>query len=189
MKGFVRSSKSVFKISSFFLTKYEFILEKEIGLYFISRLQLVSESVLVTSYFEWQAAGNYVVAGGGAMHQVETALKSFHYGFDLDNLYFRMDLNIPMDSEKLKEFCFKVVFLQPKNRESLCLLEPGPKISKFAFLNGNTGAETALEKAAVGRIIEFAIPLNMLELAPEQKTIEFVIFLFFTFTNLSRFTL
>ncbi len=129
----------------------------------------------VSSYFEWQATGNYNVAGGGAMHQVETALKSFHYGFDLENLYFRLDLNIPMDSEKLKDFCFKVVFLQPKGLESECCLEIGPKIGQFTFLNRNTGTQTVLEQAAAGRIIEFAIPLSKLELTDEQKTIEFVI--------------
>ncbi len=50
---------------------------------------------LVTSYFEWQSAGVYETDAGatGTMHKAENLIKTIHYGFDLENIYFRLDTN------------------------------------------------------------------------------------------------
>jgi len=81
---------------------------------------------MVTSYFEWQNAGFYSVGhSGGSMHQVETTLKSFHYGFDLNNYFFRLDLSIPLNDKTIEELLFKIVFLYPYKREiSISIDEP-----------------------------------------------------------------
>jgi len=129
----------------------------------------------VSNYFEWQAAGYYNVSGGGAMHQVETVLKSFHYGFDLENIYFRLDLNLSMGSQNLKDFCFKTVFLQPQGFEATITAEADPKLIRAAFRNPSEGIDEDLEKAAIGKIIEFAVPISKLCLLPDQNIIEFVI--------------
>ena len=49
----------------------------------------------VTSYFEWHSAGIYhTEAGGtGTMHKAENLIKTIYFGFDLENLYFRLDPN------------------------------------------------------------------------------------------------
>ena len=44
------------------------------------------------SYFEWKGAGYYSVGKSeGAMHKGTAHLVGIHYGFDLQNLYFRLD--------------------------------------------------------------------------------------------------
>ena len=40
----------------------------------------------VSTYFEWLPAGQYIVGrAGGSMHQVDSAIRAFYYGFDRDN--------------------------------------------------------------------------------------------------------
>lgn len=129
----------------------------------------------ISSYFEWQSAGFYNTAGGGAMHQVETVLKSFHYGFDLQNLYFRLDLNMPTTSESIKELCFSVVFLSPQGVEATLRIGQDNKIDSYTIKNIITGTESRLESAAVQKIIEFAVPIEKLNLDINHKHIEFAI--------------
>lgn len=46
------------------------------------------------TYFEWLTAGHYFVADQqGTMHRAETLVKQVLFGFDLNNAYFRVDLN------------------------------------------------------------------------------------------------
>jgi hypothetical protein len=129
----------------------------------------------VSSYFEWQAAGFYNTSAGGAMHQVETILKTFHYGFDINNLYFRLDLNIPFSHESIKNLSFNVVFLQPQGIEASLTIDPGPKINNFLIKNTLTGTEEKMDNAAVVNIIEISVPINRLKLENNQNTIEFII--------------
>ncbi|MBI1797928.1 MAG: glycoside hydrolase [Candidatus Eisenbacteria bacterium] len=45
-----------------------------------------------SGFYEWYAAGRYAfAAGGGAMHREAGALRSLHYGFDLERLCLRLD--------------------------------------------------------------------------------------------------
>jgi len=46
----------------------------------------------VTNYFEWLPAGFYDVSqGGGAMHRGTSIITHIYYGFDLANMFFRLD--------------------------------------------------------------------------------------------------
>ena len=128
----------------------------------------------ITNYFEWQPAGFYQVGhSGGSMHQVETVLKSFHYGFDLQNVYFRFDLNKPLTGQEITEIALKVVFLSPAEREITLTLTPEPSIKEY-LLKTPSGTR-ALETAAAQKIVEAAIPIEALDLPAGAKTIEFVI--------------
>ncbi|OGS24194.1 MAG: hypothetical protein A2314_06225 [Elusimicrobia bacterium RIFOXYB2_FULL_50_12] len=128
----------------------------------------------VTNYFEWQAAGCYEVGhSGGSMHQVETVLNSFHYGFDMENLYFRFDINTPIAGEAIEEITFKVVFHKPEDTEISLSLKNGGGIKEF-FIKSSRGVEP-LEHAAALKIIEFAVPLSRLELPEDLATIEYAV--------------
>jgi alpha-amylase/alpha-mannosidase (GH57 family) len=129
----------------------------------------------VSSYFEWQAAGFYSTSGGGAMHQVETVLKSFHYGFDINNLYFRLDLNIPLNEQSINDLSFNVVFLQPQGIEASLSIDSATKKSCFCLKNTLQVSEEMLDTAAIYNIIELAVPINRLKLENNQNTIEFII--------------
>ncbi len=45
----------------------------------------------IGDYFEWLAAGCIELSIGGAMYASRQSLKKIHYGYDAENLYFRVD--------------------------------------------------------------------------------------------------
>ncbi len=126
----------------------------------------------ITSYFEWRPAGFYPVEKmGGTMHQSESLLLSFHYGFDLENFYLRLDPRIKLNDPLIKEIIFKVVFLLPeKNRIEIKITEPLNAEAIFYRENQEPVKLTAASK----KIIELALPFNHLEVASGQN-IEFMI--------------
>ncbi len=129
----------------------------------------------VSSYFEWLAAGYYEVGHtGGSMHQVDTLLRAFYYGFDLNNIYLRLDLTIPLASELIKDICIKLNFLTPAGHEAIVCFEAGGNLKEF-ILRTPSGFEN-LKTAAAQKIIEIAIPLAKMELPQDPSAqIEFVI--------------
>src|SRR5258705_12624374 len=52
----------------------------------------------ISSYFEWQAAGVCLTepGGTGTMHRAQNTINAIYYGYDLHNLYFRLDLSRPL---------------------------------------------------------------------------------------------
>ena len=53
------------------------------------------------SYFEWKGAGYYSVGKSeGAMHKGTAHLVGIHYGFDVENFYFRLDPVAPISPAK-----------------------------------------------------------------------------------------
>lgn len=130
----------------------------------------------VTNYFEWNPAGCYNVGhSGGSMHQVETVLKAFYYGFDLKNIYLRFDLNIPLASEIIDKLAFKVVFLKPENHEIMLSINQKGQVMEFT-LKKPSGNEN-LTLAAANKIIELSIPITSIDFPADENTIEFVVVL------------
>jgi alpha-amylase/alpha-mannosidase (GH57 family) len=99
----------------------------------------------ITSYFEWVGAGCIeAVAAAGAMHQVadrEPGLSLIEYGFDLENLYLRLDAVRPMRSVLAEGVELHVNFLKP----------PGFKVSLRAA--SGTPEVQVVERDAAGRWI------------------------------------
>lgn len=128
----------------------------------------------VSNYFEWHPAGYYQVGhAGGSMHQVETILKAFFYGFDLNNIYLRFDLNLKIQESAYKELKFDIIFLNPDGHKASLRFKNGGKHLKYSIENSSFC--THLDCAAVNKVIELAVPLKDLSLNPDQKDIEFLI--------------
>jgi hypothetical protein len=128
----------------------------------------------MTNYFEWKAAGFYQVGhSGGSMHQVETILKSFHYGFDMAHLYFRVDLNIDFQNTAMSDLSFKIIFLSPRKCELLLSISPGGEIQDFVLQD--THKKENLTTASAKKIVEIAVPINTFHFPEDYETIEFVV--------------
>ena len=82
----------------------------------------------VTSYYEWLPAGIYDTrATGGAMHQVDNILYGIYYGFDLNNLFIRLDswINLISTSE-LNGLTFNIQIIKPNvSRIEISVPQPG----------------------------------------------------------------
>jgi alpha-amylase/alpha-mannosidase (GH57 family) len=125
----------------------------------------------ITSYFEWQSAGVYHTEAGatGTMQKAENLIKSIYYGFDMQNIYLRLDLSRPMTPDILKGIQIRIIIQEPV----VCEADIDFKPEKKLLLNLKTQGQTATENPKVlegahHKIIEFALPLNHLP-NPDKK--------------------
>ncbi len=123
----------------------------------------------VTNYFEWVGAG-CVDAGttAGAMHQVSeqrAGISLVEYGFDLENLYVRVDGARPMSELLGAGLALTVRFLKPVGvRAGVQVTRSGSTASlqiRSADGQWRPAEGTGLD-AVVGRVAEFQIPFAAL---------------------------
>jgi hypothetical protein len=129
-----------------------------------------------TSYFEWQAAGKYIPdpGGTGTMHRAQNLVKAIYYGYDLHNLYFRLDLSRPLGELNLENISFKVVFLKPEYTEALIRFSPDrvPSLE----LNRTSPEEPenrGLKSIAAFKVVEWSLPLSAF--GPQKAGFEWVL--------------
>jgi hypothetical protein len=107
------------------------------------------------------------------MHQADHFLSSFHFGFDLERLYLRFDPLKPLKEADLQSIKIKIGFMEPLGCELQLSWEPLAPTEKTAgglrfkavFLDA--GGEThALKECAASKIVELALPFDLLALPP-----------------------
>lgn len=117
-----------------------------------------------SSYFEWLTAGRYIRGrDGGVMEQAtEHIIKEVFFGFDLDNLFVRLDLSDKIES--LGSAQILILFVAPA--EILCLVE-NLQAPTITIERG----EVKLSKGtiAVDKVVELALPFQDLGIAPGAK--------------------
>ncbi|MCB4790472.1 MAG: glycoside hydrolase [Elusimicrobia bacterium] len=136
-------------------------------------IDLISPTIdgKVTNYFEWHSAGYYQVGhSGGSMHQVETLLKELYYGFDLKNIYLRLDFHAPILAV-IENLSFKIIFFIPEKTETVLSFTADGNIKEF-YITTPLGKED-LSTAKAKKIIELAVPIENLKLSQDNNTIEF----------------
>ena len=132
----------------------------------------------ITNFFEWKRAGLYIVGQtGGSMHQVSSTVKSFNFGFDLENIYLALDLNIEQNSKEIENFSFNINFLEPVKVKVSCKFDIDHNITGFDIYYENTKEKKnlPLENIKFKSIIEIKIPLSALELPKDYNNIEFTL--------------
>ena len=132
----------------------------------------------VTNYFEWLPAGFYDVSqGGGAMHRGSTIITHIYYGFDLKNMFLRLDPSGSLKDEKVADLVFFVNFLSPKGLDVEIRMVPQERRVHAALFRGGNGARTeiaAINTVAANDIIELAVPFDMLGVKPNDEVQIFV---------------
>lgn len=127
----------------------------------------------VTTYFEWLGAGAYEIAhSGGTQHRAESILYSFHYGFNLTNLYIRLDATNPLKHPDLNDITFKILFLNPANFCASIQMQDGT--IKSASLHNENKNETIPLNATAGKVVELALPFSTLGVNSKEH-VEFVV--------------
>jgi len=137
----------------------------------------------VTDYFEWQGAGQYDVSETiGPMHRRASIVKSFYYGFDLNNLYLRLDTNMELSQENLRDMVIKFNFLKESPQQAtIQMLEEG-KLGLSLFdltqVEDRESYQKVKDLTSINyqKIIELCIPFVDLKVRTGQ-TIDLVIVL------------
>jgi len=128
----------------------------------------------VTSYFEWLAAAYYDVRHyGGTMHRAESVITHIYYGFDLANMFLRLDSGRSFTDEGVSELVFCIHFLKPKPYRIEIEIDP-EKGDVSAVMLGCAGAGAAvscerLTSIAAKDIIETAIPFERIGAKPGDE--------------------
>jgi len=117
----------------------------------------------IGDYFEWLAAGRINLAAGGAMYASRESLQEIFYGYDQENLYFRLD-----QADLLQHLCgkdgrFEVRIAAQK------LFHVSFSFADQAVSITAAGNKLARGKAAHQEILEISVPLTTLQLQPGEK--------------------
>ena len=140
---------------------------------------------VVTSYFEWNSARKVVPAPGfGTMHRAgHIILSCFYYGFSVDEIFFRFDLD-KLAVENVHEIELEVLF-QEKSLKFSSILDPNSGHFTYSFMKigeysgetspvENSTKETGNVRAAFGKVLELAIPFESLDCLKEERLEFFV---------------
>jgi len=132
----------------------------------------------VTNYFEWLPAGFYDVSqGGGAMHRGASIITHIYYGFDLTNMFLRLDPGGSLRDEKVADLAFFINFLNPKGLDVEVRVSPQERRVSAALSRGENGTRTqitAIHTVAANDIIELAVPFDLLGVKPNDEVHFFV---------------
>ena len=139
----------------------------------------------VTSYFEWNSARKVVPAPGfGTMHRAgHIILSCFYYGFSVDEVFFRFDLD-KVAIENVHEVEIEILF-QMKSVKFNSVLHPITGHFKYSFVKiAESGGESPPAedtsnapgniRAAFGKVLELAIPFDMLDCRSDERLEFFV---------------
>jgi alpha-amylase/alpha-mannosidase (GH57 family) len=137
-----------------------------------------------TSYFEWLGAGELALRETvGAMHRIErpAALLTFvRFGFSRDRLFLRLDARQPMVELLADGHEISLKFLVPPDLRLSIRQVAGGRLSTLFWQRfpippywRERGAGSAV--AAAGRILEVAIPVADLGLAPGETAVSFFV--------------
>lgn len=133
---------------------------------------------LVTNYFEWLPAGYYDVShGGGVMHRGASVISHIYYGFDLNNMFIRLDPVRDLKDEKVAEFSFYIRFLKPAGLDIEIRVAPADhrvEAGLFEGENDNRKKISEINSVAANEIIELAVPFEMLGVKPKDEIHFFV---------------
>jgi hypothetical protein len=140
---------------------------------------------VVTSYFEWNSARRVVPAPGfGTMHRAgHVILSCFYYGFSVDEIFFRFDLD-KVAIENVNEVELEILF-QLKSVKFNSILNPIDRTFTHTFVKigdsegrtptgGDSHISLGTIRAAFGEVLELAIPFDALDCRTEER-IEFFI--------------
>jgi alpha-amylase/alpha-mannosidase (GH57 family) len=132
----------------------------------------------ITNYFEWLPAGFYDVSqGGGAMHRGASIITRIYYGFDLKNLFLRLDPSGSLKDEKVSDLAFFINFLNPKGLDVEVRIVPQERrVSAVLFRGENSERNQVAEvdTVAANEIIELALPFDLLGVKPNDEVQLFV---------------
>lgn len=123
----------------------------------------------VDDYFEWLAAGLVdLTKQSSAMHAAESFLQSLFYGFDRENLYFRLDSPSPFAATLLDGDTLHLHLVAEKEYR----LDMTPSAAGGELLvKGSKGWKSGKARCfwAMDRVCEVAVPLAPLNLVPQGK--------------------
>ncbi|MFZ5875965.1 MAG: glycoside hydrolase family 57 protein [Nitrospirota bacterium] len=129
-----------------------------------------------TSFYEWWSASRYAVrSDAGQMYCPVAYASAFFFGFDLANLYLRLDVSPGVLGSSPGTFTGRCHVVAPR---PLSLAFPLCRLDGTCTLTRGDGADTitvpTASRAAIDRVVEVAVPFADLEIK-EGERVEFFV--------------
>jgi len=134
----------------------------------------------VSNYFEWLSAAYYdVTKVGGTMHRVESIVSHIYYGFNLANMYVRLDTNLTLIGGDKGEFTYTVNILNPTQYKiEVHCCRKGEGLTYDGALYREIGEKWVIQKSlvrlAIKDIIEIEIPFADISVSRKDQVQFFV---------------
>ncbi len=132
----------------------------------------------ITNFYEWLAAGLYDIEKmKGAMHQSENMIKEIYYGFDTENLFVRLDMNVNMRDPGIKDFSYSLLVTHPGHFKSKASFrkEEGKYVLEICKLDGDRwNIVKTVDSVGVGQIVEMGVPFSEIGAAVNDN-VQFVV--------------
>jgi len=121
----------------------------------------------VSNYFEWISAANFDAKGmGGTMHQAEAIVANIYYGFNLENMFARIDTSSKLAEEMVSNLSFSIEFYAPKRARLDITFENGSDVNGKFYEKDEKTKEwnfvKDISEIAAKHILEFKIPFELL---------------------------
>ncbi|MBN2189711.1 MAG: glycoside hydrolase [Candidatus Aureabacteria bacterium] len=120
----------------------------------------------ITDFYEWRSAAYYqsLERSGASMHRATSMFTGFYYGFDTENLFFRIDPAEDMAGRKRLFEDIKLIFSFSHFQKESAALTLSFEPLELTVKNASTDKKFSLKNnIAFGKIIEFAVPLKYIE--------------------------
>jgi alpha-amylase/alpha-mannosidase (GH57 family) len=122
----------------------------------------------VTSYYEWAGAGVYHAGRTmSTMYRGERLIEAIYFGFDLQNLYLRVDFR--PDAKLPADAGLRIQFVEPSNLTLSITDLRQPRPVALLFETNEQGASRNIPvpvTVAAGRILELGLPFSALNWTP-----------------------
>jgi len=125
----------------------------------------------VTHFYEWREAGYFAaMPARGSMHQDESFLQGLYYGFNLENLYFRID-PILRNRNHLDNLQFVVHLLAPAEFQIRFPVHPPEGETGVFYLSrvGSSSPPKVFFSIGQEAIIELAVPFREISCRPKER--------------------
>jgi len=114
-----------------------------------------------TNYYEWLPAGMFdVKVAGGTMHGAESIISRIYFGFDLENLYLRIDDGDSLVRELEQGTRLKLLFLTPEDKEVVLERkegDTGPSAVLRDVKQAGSESDVHALAFAIGSIVEMGV--------------------------------
>ncbi len=124
----------------------------------------------ITNYFEWISAGKYLLRQTSSMHQTTNIISQIFFGFDLGNLYFRIDLNPKIEKENLENLLININLLRQQQLPETFNITfyLADKIDFYEFYAAGLEKQI-LNDIKKDKIIELKLPFCLIKTLPGNK--------------------
>jgi alpha-amylase/alpha-mannosidase (GH57 family) len=133
----------------------------------------------VTNYFEWLSAANFNVRSqGGTMHKAEAIVSNIYYGFNLDNIFIRIDTSNKLSEDIINDISFSIEIFAPiRARINISFDDDQKAVATYYEKDVDTQKwkfEKEIKEVAAKNIIELQIPFDILK-AEIGEQVHFII--------------